>query len=98
MCPCCKMDADRFLLRRKTTLPPTKGGPVDQKRIMELTQLLFDHKHDGTLQAAFDNYVGECMIHFRKMEIVTENIVAPTIFDAPLLPTKSINAFVKRKK
>lgn len=92
------MDADRFLLRRKTTMPPTIGGPVDKSKILELTALLFDHKHDGDLQAAFDTYVGECMIHFRKMEIVAENRVAPSVFDAPLLPTKSIHSFVKRKK
>ena len=92
------MDADRFLLRRKTTLAPVTGGPIDKKKILELTALLFEHKQDEPLQSAFDNYVGECMIHFRKMEIVEENRVAPSVFDAPLLPTKSIHSFVKRKK
>jgi len=76
--------------------PKLDMGPF-KPQILELTQRLLDHKMNGSLQTAFDNYVAECIHHLseKREEIVLQ---PPLPMDTIIYKPKKVNVFMKKFK
>ena len=68
-----------------------------QAQVLELTNQLFEHKMNGSLQAAFDAYVAECIHHLsqKKEEIVPQE---PLQMDTIMYKPKKVNVFLRKSE
>jgi hypothetical protein len=87
----------RFLIEKRIKVMNKKIPlePIYKEKIIELTNQMMEDPFSGSIQIAFDNYISECMTHFKNLEKTV--IIEPpkTIHDTLLYP-KKINQFTKK--
>ena len=79
------------LVKKRITVhtPPTYNIEEYKTKIIELTNSLFEHKMTGSIQAAFDMYIHECISHLTQKD-------SPPVELPPALPADML--MVKPKK
>lgn len=88
----------RFLIQKRIHYEKPKVDTAPFKsQVIDLTTQLFDHKMEGSLQVAFDNYVAECVHHLTKKEeeVVTQS---PLPLDTIMYKPKKVNVFLRKTK
>ena len=94
-------DATRMYLLPKRVQPLGVPYTVDKAKVLGLTKELLDKPNTGSIQAAFDAYIAECMTYLMHKEYEAVGKVQPSQLiehDKILFPVKkNLDFFVKRK-
>jgi hypothetical protein len=95
-------DATRMYLLPKRVQPLGVPYTVDKAKVLGMTKELLDKPMTGSMQAAFDVYLAECMTYLMHKEYEAVEKVQPSQLiehDKILFPVKkNLDFFVKRKK
>lgn len=88
----------KYLIQKRIHYEKPKIDSTPFKsQVLDLTTKLFDHKMDGSLQMAFDNYVAECVHHLtQKKEEVT--LQSPLPVDTIMYKPKKVNVFLRKSQ
>ena len=77
--------------------PKEKFDSVYKERVCEMTARLMEIKMTGSLQDAFEVYLSECMVHFRKQDALPPKELSVLACDAIMYPKKTCVLAVKKK-
>lgn len=69
-----------------------------KSQIVELTEHLFDHKGNESLQTAFDAYVAECVHHLTQKKEEDPVPQSPLPVDTIMYKPKKVNVFLLKPK
>lgn len=88
----------KYLIQKRIHYEKPKIDSTPFKsQVIDLTTKLFDHKMDGSLQTAFDNYVAECIHHLtqKKEEVIPQS---PLPVDTIMYKPKKVNVFLRKSQ
>jgi hypothetical protein len=85
--------------------PKNEYDPKYKKRILELTEKLFDDNINNDIYSSFETYISDCMGYLKKIdqdEVTTKNqeekYIVPQHVDEIIFVPKKINVLVKQKQ
>lgn len=66
----------RYLVQRRIEYAKPKElfDPIYRPRILEMTQQLMDQPMTGAVRDAFEVYVSECIVHFKRQDMAPVEI------------------------
>jgi hypothetical protein len=88
----------------KLQKPINEYDPAYKKRILELTEKLFENNINNDIYLSFESYISDCMKYLKKIEneekIKLENVheISPIHGDEYIFVPKKINVITKKKQ
>jgi hypothetical protein len=82
--------------------PKQEYDPAYKKRILELTESMFENNINNDIYLSFETYISDCMKYFKKIEEYENEEkpqeIAPIHGDEYIFAPKKINVLVKQKQ